>query len=460
MLYVAPGLVILGYRMLDRFFELQRHGTSVRRELLAGVTTFVTMSYILFVQPAMLSQDFAGNPTGLPSDAILLATCLAAALATLIMGIYARYPIALAPGMGQNAMFVSVIMALSASGQSESWRTGLGIVFVSGILFLFLSVLRVREAILEALSPSLRSSIAVGIGLFIALIGLKNAQVVVDHPATLTALNEHGAATSDWVVFWVGFVLTAVMLTRKIPGAILWGILAAAAVAALLGKITTPSVAVGFPEAHAIFAMDLMGVFSWQCVPYVFLFLYMDVFDTMGTLVGVTEQAGLSNEGRLERAREAMMADAVGTVASACLGTSTVTSYIESAAGVEQGGRTGLTAVTVAVLFLLALPLTPLLAVLGSYAPISAPALVIVGAMMVRNVRSIDWEDASEGIPAFLILLGIPVFFSIADGIAVGLIAYPTIKLLTGKHRELRPVTIGLGVVLLGYLVAKAFSLA
>ena len=442
--------------MLDHFFGITEHGTTIRREILAGVTTFLTMAYILFVQPAMLSTDFAGQPTGLPADAVLLATCLASALATLIMGLHARYPIALAPGMGQNAFFVSVIMTLAANGRIDAWQTALGLVFVAGVIFLILSLLGIREALIHALSPSLRNSIAVGIGLFIALIGLKAGKIVVDHPSTLLELNRVGPMSADWAVFWTGFLVTAMLMVRRVPGNIFLGILAGSAMAAYLGRLELPEAYVGLPQSHVFCQMDIVGTLTLRYLPLLLVFLYMDIFDTMGTLVGVAEQADLMRDGQLPRLPQALTSDAVGTVAGACLGTSTVTSYIESAAGVQQGGRTGLTAVTVAVLFLLALAFAPAIGVVGQYPPITAPALVLVGAMMCGNVTKIAWSDPSESIPAFLIMAGIPLSFSIADGIALGLVSYPILKLCGGKRQEVHWMMYVLAIVLIAYFIARA----
>ncbi len=442
--------------MLDRFFGLTAHQTTIQRELLAGVTTFLTMAYILFVQPAMLSTDFTGSPTGLAADAVLLATCIASAGATLLMGLYARCPIALAPGMGQNAFFVSVIMTLAAAGHAESWRIALGIVFVAGVLFLLLSLLGVREAMIQALSPSLRNSIAVGIGLFIAFLGLKAGNIVIDNPATFVALKHVGPLSVDWIVFWTGFFVTAALLVCRIPGSVVCGILVGTGVAIFSNQISFPESTIGFPQEHAVFRFDIVGALSLQCLPFLFVFLYMDIFDTMGTLVGVGEQAGLMKDGQLPRMRQALMSDAVGTVVGACLGTSTVTSYIESAAGVQQGGRTGLTAVTVACLFLLALLFAPWIAMIGQYPPITAPALVIVGAMMFGNITKISWDDPSEAIPAFLVVVGIPLTFSIADGMALGLVSYPVLKLFSGRGRDVHWVMYVMAIILVVYFFARA----
>ena len=440
--------------MLERTFQLSANQSTVGRELLAGLITFLTMSYILFVQPAVLSTDFNGQPTGLDAGAVLLATCVASALATLIMGLYANYPIALAPGMGQNFFFVSVIMTLAATGISEPWRAALGIVFIAGLAFLLLSLLGVREAIINAMSPSMRNSITVGIGLFIAFIGLKNGNFLVGNPGTLVAMTTQ---LLNWQcgVFCCGLFVTAVCLVRDIRGSMLWGILAATVLAFAAGEVSTPDRFVGLPEikTSAIFKFDLATAVSLTCAPFIFVFLYMDMFDTIGTVIGVSEQVGLTQDGKLPRARQALTADAIGTVAGACMGTSTVTSYIESSAGIQQGGRTGLASCTTAALFLLALPMAPMIAAIGSYPPITAPALVLVGSMMARNVTKIDWEDRTEAIPSFLVIIGIPLSFSIADGLALGLICYPILRLFKpGTHRTPWMMYL-LAAVLLAYFV-------
>ena len=420
-------------QLLERIFKLREHQTTPLREMSAGLVTFLTMAYILFVQPAVLSTDFSGEPTGLDPGAVLLATCLASAFATFLMGVIAKLPIALAPGMGQNFFFVSVVVALTARGFDSPWQTALGIVFVAGLIFLLLTFFGLREAILHSLSPSLRSAVAVGIGMFIAFIGLQNGGLVTDAPALVT-LNVSHFRSIDGAVFWTGLIVTLILMTRQVPGAILIGIVCATIVASASGKLQYHGI-LDFPtiKEPAAFAFNLSHVFSLACLPFIVVFVFMDVFDTMGTLVGVTQQANLQEDGTIPQLRQAMTADALGTVVGAALGTSTVTSYIESAAGVQQGGRTGLTAVTVAVLFLLALPFSPLIMTIGTYPPITAPALVCVGAMMFRNAKSIDWSDETESIPAFMIILGIPLFFSIADGMALGFVVWALLKLARGR---------------------------
>ncbi len=465
--------------MLDKFFKLSENRTTARTELLAGLTTFLTMAYIIFLQPAVLSGGMFGMKTGMDVGAVTTATCLAAALATLIMGLYARYPIAQAPGMGENFFFVFSVLPAAGLlvGAEAAWQVALGVVFIAGVLFLVLSLLGVREKLLDAISPSMRSAIAVGIGLFIAFIGLNNAGLIVDNPGALVKMNAQ-FASPDLIVFFFGFLVTAGLYARRVRGSIVWGILAATALATAL-KLLMPhlpevisgsetvvqsklmtlfTIADGVVDAppsmqQTFCQMDLLRALSWSMAPFILIFLFMDVFDTLGTLIGVGEQAGLMKDGKLPRAGRAMLSDAVGTVAGAAMGTSTVTSFIESAAGVEQGGRTGLTAVTVAGLFLLALFFSPIIAMVGSYPPITAAALVVVGSMMMRSVTRIDWANHAEAIPSFLIIVGIPLTYSIGDGLALGFIAYPIVKLCAGQGRDVKWLMYVMAAVLIAYFL-------
>ena len=404
-----------------------------------------------------------GNPTGMDFGAITTATCLSAALATVIMALYARYPIAQAPGMGENFFFVfSAIPAAAAAGFANSWQVALGVVFYSGVIFLFLSLIGLRQMIVDAISPSMKNGIAVGIGLFIAFIGLQNAGVIIKDPGTAVKLNIH-FTSPDLMVFFFGLLVTAVLHARRVRGSILWGIVAATLLATAL-KLSSPAMVNKFEFAKRIvaappslsptlFRFDLVNSLSPKMLPFVSVFLFMLTFDAIGTLIGVCEQAGFIKDNKLPRAKQAMVSDAVATVAGAAMGTSTVTSFIESAAGVEQGGRTGLTGIVVAILFLLALSFSPLIAMIGSYPPITAPALVIVGAMMIQNVTKIDWQDHSETVPAFLTMIGIPLSYSIADGLALGFIAYPIVKFFSGRGREVRWLAYVLAIVLLAYFI-------
>jgi len=440
--------------VLDRYFKLAENGTSIRTEIVAGLTTFVTMAYIVFVNPAVLSTDFAGNPTGMDPQAVMLATCVAAAVATVIMGLLARYPIAQAPGMGNNHFFVSVVMGLTALGITNAWQVALGIVFLSGVFFLILSLFSVRETIMSALSPSMRSGIAVGIGLFITFIGLRNGGLIVSRPGTLVGLNTELLSAGP-AIFTFGLLVIAVLHVRKIPGSILIGVLAAALLAFVLGKVTLPAALTGLPhiQESAIMKLDIAGALTITCVPFVIMMLFTDIFDTVGTLVGVSERGGFMKDGKLPRVKRALVSDAIGTMVGATLGTSTVTSYIESASGVEQGGRTGLVNMVVAAMFLLALLFAPLIAVVASFPPITASALVVVGVFMTGAIRQVDWDDFSEALPAFLIMLGIPLTYSITDGLALGLVSYPVIKFLSGRGRDVHILMYVLCAVMIAYFV-------
>jgi len=439
--------------LLERQFHLSEQATTVRVEVLAGVTTFLTMAYIVFVQPAVLSTDFAGHPTGLEFGAILLATCVGSAFASILMGLYANYPIALAPGMGENFFFVSVIMSVAALGIPNAWQTALGMGFISGVIFWIVSIAGIREAILNSISRSMRNGIAVGIGLFITFIGLRNTGLLVASSSTFVTLNRH-LLSPDIAVFFAGLLVATALQVRRVRGAILWGMLVAALTAFAFGKIHYAGL-VGLPHAEhtALFKMDIARALSLSLLPFVIVLLFMNVFDTIGTLIGVAEQAGFTKGDTLPRANRVLMVDATGTVAGACLGTSTVTAFIESAAGVAAGGRTGLAAIVTGILFLLTLLFSPLVATVGRYLPITAPALVIVGVMMMQNVAKIDWDDYSEAIPAFLTIIGIPLFYSIADGLALGFICYPIVKLLGGRAREVKWLTCAMAALLVVYFL-------
>jgi len=464
--------------MIERLFKLSENKTTARTEALAGLTTFLTMAYIIFVQPSVLSGKMFGTDTGMDFGAVTTATCLSAALATAIMAFYARYPIAQAPGMGENFFFVlSALPAASAAGFTNGWQVALGVVFLSGVLFLILSLVGLRELIFNAVSPSLKNAIAAGIGLFIAFIGLQQAGVILKDPGTAVKLNTH-FASPDSIVFFVGMLATAILHARRVRGSILWGIIVGTVLACLL-KIALPHLPAAFSAAPAVsesmlntrfeFAkavvarppslaptflkMDIGHALTPVMLPFVFVFLFMLTFDAIGTLIGVCEQAGFMRDNRLPRAKQAMVSDAIGTVAGAALGTSTVTSFVESAAGVEAGGRTGLPGVVVAGLFLLALFFSPVIAMIGGYPPITAPALTIVGAMMMQTVAKIEWKDYTESIPAFLIIIGIPLSYSIADGLAIGFISYAIIKGFSGRGREISWLTYILAIVLVFYFV-------
>jgi AGZA family xanthine/uracil permease-like MFS transporter len=428
--------------MLERTFELEKHATNVRIELLAGLTTFMTMAYIIFVNPAILAD------AGMDKGAVFVATCLAAAFGSAFMGLYANYPVALAPGMGLNAYFTYGVV----KGMGHAWETALGAVFLSGILFLIVSLTPIREWVINSIPKSLKLSIAAGIGLFLAIIGLQSAGIVKAHPATLVTL---GDLKSPAVVLAViGFILMAALDARRVPGAILIGILAAAIAGAFLGLSKFTGI-VSLPPSVApvLLKLDLVKALEIGLVTIVFTFFFVDVFDNTGTLVGVAHKAGLVNaDGTLPRVKRALTVDSTAAMVGAALGTSTTTSYIESAAGVNAGGRTGLVAVTVAVLFLAALFFAPLAGAIPAFA--TAPALVYVACLMMSAVTEIDFADPSEFVPAVVVIVTMPLTFSIAHGIAFGFIAYAGIKLLAGRPRD-----VSLAVAVLAVLFVVKFAL-
>ena len=424
-------------QMLDQLFGLRAKKTSVGVELRAGVVTFLTMSYILFVNPQILSA------AGLPQRDVVFATAVAAAVATLLMGIWANYPFALAPGMGLNAYFTYGVVG----AMGVEWQVALAAVFVEGLLFLILAVTGIRGALLRAIPAPVKIATMSGIGLFLAMIGLQNAGVVRDDPATLVSLGD--LSSPPTLLALIGIVVIAALLSRSIKGAILVGILVVSLAAWLSGVAPPPTSIVTLPSLpeETLMALDFSGLMTGKLWTVILAFLFVDFFDTAGTLIGVGRMAGFVDEqGQLPRANRAFAADAVGTSVGALLGTSTVTSYVESATGVEEGGRTGLTAVTVAVLFILALFLTPLFVAVPAIA--TAPALVVVGALMMRGAKDLDWSRADEAIPAFLTLAVMPLTFSIANGITFGIVSYVGIKTLSGHYREIHPLLYLLAVLL------------
>lgn len=405
-------------------FDLARHRTNVRTEVLAGCTTFLTMAYIMFLNPAILAEaemDFG---------AVFVATCLSAALGSLVMGLVANYPVALAPGMGLNAFFTFVVV----QGHGATWQAALGAVFLAGVAFVVLSVLPVREWLINAIPRGLKLGIAAGIGLFLALIALRNAGIVVASPVTLVTLGTVGEPGP--LLALAGFALMLALDRRGVPGAVLIGVLAVTFVSGALGYVEWRGVLALPPDpSPTLLQLDIAGALQWSMLGVVLTFLLVDVFDNAGTLVGVAHQAGmLDAAGRLPRLGRALLADSSACVAGALLGTSPVTSYIESAAGVKAGGRTGLTAVTVAVLFLLGLFFSPL----AQSVPLTAtaPALLFVGCMMVRALAELDWDDATEYAPAAVTAIAMPLTFSISDGIGLGFLCYAAAKLLSGRARE------------------------
>jgi AGZA family xanthine/uracil permease-like MFS transporter len=424
--------------VFERFFRLSENNTTIRTEIAAGVTTFLTMAYIIFVNPSILSE------AGVPFSGALFATCIAAATGSLLMGLVANYPFALAPGMGLNAYFTYSVVKV----MGYDWRVALGAVFISGVVFLILTLARIRAMIVDAIPMTMKTAVAAGIGLFIAFIGLKNAGVIAASPSTFVTL---GHITSQSVLLSLaGLIVTAALMARGVRSAIIIGILVVTAAAAVmrLTKIPlSPGQMVQLPDASSTFLqLDIRGALQLGALNVIFVFLFVDLFDTIGSLMGLGRQAGyLTREGTMPRVNRALLADAIATIAGALFGTSTVVTYIESATGVSEGGRTGLTAVTVAVLFLFALFFSPLAMAVPAIA--TAPALIIVGALMMRAVTSIEWEDLTEAVPAFLTMLAMPLTFSIANGLALGFIFYPLLKVLTGRWREASPLTYVLAVL-------------
>lgn len=417
--------------MLDRLFQLRAHGTTVRTELLAGLTTFLTMAYIVFVNPEILAA------AGMPRDAVFVATCLAAAIGSSIMGLYANYPVAMAPAMGLNAYFAFTVV----QGMGYTWQAALGAVLISGCLFVLLSLFKVREWIVNAIPTSLKYSISAGIGLFLAIIGLKNAGLIAAHPATLLTLgNLHQPGP---LLAAAGFMLIVALEYRKIAGAIVIAILAVTSVAVALGLSEFHGIVAAPPSlAPTLMQLDPAGALDAGVLSVILTFFMVELFDASGTLIGVCHRAGLLDaQGRLPRLKRALLADSLAIVAGAGLGTSSTTAYIESAAGTAAGGRTGLTALTVAALFLAALVFAPLASAVPAYA--TAPALCYVAILMARGLAEIHWDDLTEAAPAVVTAITIPFTFSIAHGIAFGFIAYVAIKLLAGRQRDISP-TVGL----------------
>ena len=427
---------------LETIFALREHGTRPRTELIAGVTTFMTMAYILVVNPTVLAE------TGMDKGALFTATALSAALATLVMALYANLPFALAPGMGLNTFFAYTVCL----SMGFSWQLALTAVFIEGILFLILTFLNVREAIIGCIPLNLKKAISAGIGLFIAFIGLSNAGIVVHSAGTLPELG--AMATAEPLIALLGLLAAAWLLTRGVQGALLWGILLAAAAGLPLGVTELPAGWHGPPSLEPIWLkFQWSELFSFDLLVVLLTFLFVDLFDTAGTLIGVATKANLFDaDGHIYRARQALVTDALGTACGACLGTSTVTVYVESSAGIAAGGRTGLTALTCAVLFLAALFLAPLFLMIPPAA--TAPALILVGLMMVSPIGELDLTDWTESVPAFLTMILMPASGSIANGIMFGVLAYVLLKLLSGQRRIVSPVLYGVAVFfLLKFLV-------
>jgi AGZA family xanthine/uracil permease-like MFS transporter len=432
--------------MLIRYFKLQESGTNLRVEALAGVTTFATMAYIIFVQPVVLGA------AGMDVGAVFTSTCLVTAFATILMALIARYPVAVAPAMGHNFFFAyTVVLTMGVP-----WQTALGAVLISGIVFVATASFGLREMIVASVPDSLKCSIAAGIGLLITLIGMEWAGFVRLEPNTFVTLGH--LASKPAIVALIGLVATILLMARNMKGAILLGIIIAALVGLPLGVVRNPGTVVSLPPSIAptLLQLDVVSALKQNLIAVIFIFFFLDLFDTVGSLIGIAKQAGLMKEGKLPRAGRALLADAIGTVGSALAGNTTMVSYIESASGVAAGGRTGLAALVTAALFLVALFFSPLVQMVsGGYViqdslvingqqltraftlyPITSPALIVVGSLMIRSMRDVDWDDFTEGLPAFLTMVMIPLSFSITDGIAFGFISYALLKLVAGRARE------------------------
>jgi adenine/guanine/hypoxanthine permease len=413
--------------LLERYFRLKENGTTIRSELLGGVTTFITMAYIVVVNPQILSK------AGVPIEGVVFATCISAAVATLVMGLYANYPIAMAPGMSLNAYFTYVV----CMQMHVPWRTALGVIFFSGVAFLILTVTRVREQIVNGIPDCLKHSTAGGIGMFIAFVGLRNANLVVANPATFVSLGSF--SNHEAQLACIGLAIMLILMTRKIHGAIVIGVLVTTGIGILRGMADWPRAVFAWPHPSGTWLqLDLKGALHLGLFEIIFVFLFVDLFDNVGTLVGVCEQGGFVKDGKIPRVGRALISDAIGTVFGSLTGTSTVTSYIESAAGVTAGAKTGLSNVFTAGLFLLAMFCTPLAAAIPGYA--TAPALILVGALMTESIGRVDWPDFTEAIPAFVTLLATPLTFSIATGLSLGLISYTLVKVAAGRFREISAV--------------------
>lgn len=424
---------------IGQFFQFEANRTNMKTEILAGVTTFFTMAYILLVNPSILGK------AGMDLGAVFVATAISATLGTLLMGVIANYPIALAPGMGLNAYFTFTVVL----GMGVPWQQALGAVFISGVIFLLLTVTKVRELIINSIPAGLKYAVSAGIGLFIAFIGFKNAMLVVPSEATLVALNPKLTQDPQILLTLFGLFITVCLVVRNIRGAIFIGMSLTAVVGMCFGLVDVPSTFFSLPPSISptLGQLDIMGALDLGLFTIIFAFLFVDLFDNAGTLIGVTSQAGLLVDNKLPRAGKALITDSIATMAGATLGTSTVTSYIESSAGVATGGKTGMTSVTTAICFIVALFFFPLVETLASVPAITSPALIIVGVLMAGSLKKIEWGSIAEAIPAFLTVLMMPLSFSIATGISVGFIFYPLTKLIAGEGKNVHPIVYVLGMV-------------
>ncbi|MGF1873524.1 MULTISPECIES: NCS2 family permease [Photobacterium] len=427
---------------LERFFKLKEHGTNVKNELIGGITTFATMAYIIFVNPSIMAA------TGMDPGAVFVATCIGAAFGTLLMGLFANWPVGLAPGMGLNAFFSFTVVG----EMGYSWEVALGAVFISGILFVGMSFYKVREWIIESIPESLRYSMTAGVGLFLGLIGLKTAGIVVDNPATLVSLGDF--TQPDALLAAICFLIIAVLSERKVFGAVLIGIIGVTLVGMMLGIVQYQGIFAAPPSiAPTLFAMDIQGALNISMVSVILAFLFVNMFDTAGTLMGVADRANLINKdtGKIEGLSKALKADSIASVAGACVGCPPVTSYVESAAGVAAGGRTGLSAIVISLLFVAAIFLSPLASMIPAYA--TSGALIYVAFVMMSSMQHINWKEFTDSAPAAITALMMPLTFSIANGIALGFITYTVLKLATGKTKEVSISMYALTAIFIAKLV-------
>ncbi|MEH7381939.1 NCS2 family permease [Bacillus sp. JJ1533] len=437
---------------MKKYFQFDELGTTYRREIIGGITTFLSMAYILFVNPSILSlSDVPDLPDALrmDADAVFVATALAAALGTFIMGVVAKYPVALAPGMGLNAFFAySVVL-----GMGIAWQTALSGVLVSGIVLVILTLTRIREKIIDAIPQNLKLAVGAGIGLFITFIGLKNAGIVIADPATMVALGDLSNGNTLLAVF--GVVITVILMVRNINGAVFIGMVVTAIIGMLFNLIDTPDKIVSsVPSLAPTFGAALTHfgeIFTLDMLVVILTFMFVDFFDTAGTLVGVANQAGIMKNNKLPRAGRALVSDSSGTVIGAILGTSSTTSYVESTAGVAAGARSGFASVITAVFFLLALFFSPLLGVVTP--AVTSPALIIVGVLMVATLGDIEWKKFEIAVPAFLTILTMPLTASIATGIAIGFIFYPITMMVKGRAKEIHPIMYALFIIFVLYFI-------
>lgn len=448
--------------MIDRFFHISARRTTISREIKAGIATFLTLSYILFVQPSVLSGEFFGSSTGMDFGALLTGTCIASAIGTLLMAFYARLPIAQAPGMGENFFFTtSLIPAAAALGLASAWQTALGAVFFAALIFFILSIFGVTARMIDAFSPSMRDGLVVGIGFFITLIGFQNSGLIEKSAASGLSLTSHFASPAT-LVFFVGLFTGVVLHVKKINSYILWAIVGSFLTAMILHfsmpsliAFVLPTQVFSLPPSISplFFKIDFVHALSIEIIPLILILLVLSMFDATGTLIAVSKEAGLMKGERLPQAKPALITNSVSAMIGSFFGMSTITSFMESLAGVEQGGRTGITSLTVGILFLLSLFFYPLISMIASYPPITAPALVLVGTIMLKRIKEIDWGDYTETLPSILMVICIPFFFSIANGIGIGLVAYPVVKLLTGRFKDLNIFNISLGIFFLLYFL-------